>query len=190
MSEWSGTHHAYPNESLEERQLVGVGSLLSVCGSQVQLRSPSGLELSQLSHLTRPPTLLETGSRPRLASNSVCSWGTSSLVPFSAAGVPCHRREEDRVEFPSGQHPEGSWMGCGVWSLVLRHPASVCSTRMACTGCTRMCITSAPSTRCRAYRCCSARLECAQVRRGWGTVQACGPPLTHSSQSSSHSQPM
>uniref|UniRef100_A0A5F7ZX11 N-sulfoglucosamine sulfohydrolase n=1 Tax=Macaca mulatta TaxID=9544 RepID=A0A5F7ZX11_MACMU len=45
------------------------------------------------------------------------------------------------------------------------------SIRMGCMGCTRMCTTSTPSTRCGACHCCSAKLACAQASSGrsmWG----------------------
>ncbi|EDL34699.1 N-sulfoglucosamine sulfohydrolase (sulfamidase), isoform CRA_e [Mus musculus] len=56
------------------------------------------------------------------------------------------------------------------------------SIRMACMGCTRMCITSTLLTRYRAFRCCSTRPECAQASLGRSTWvrRRCIPLTLHS----------
>lgn len=126
----------------------------------------------QLSHLAQTQPFSRQGLGPGLHQTQCAA------CPLLPAGVPVTGGRRTGWNSLQASILKAPGMSCGVWSLVLRRLASVCSTRMACMGCTRMYIISTPSTRCRACRCCSARLECAQVRRGQGTVRVSGPSLT------------
>lgn len=132
------------------------------------LRSPLRRVLFHVSCLAQSPTLLQRqGLGPGL-SPAHCAAG--HILPGSfppPAGVPCHRRET-RVEFPGSASTRVLGFAVGCRSPAPQMSIFISSIRMACMGCTRMYITSTLSTRYRAYRCCSAGPECAQVRCGRG----------------------
>lgn len=130
------------------------------------------IRVFQLSHLLQPQPFPRQGLGPGLHQTQ------PAACPFLPAGVPVAGGRRTGWSSLRASLLKAPGMSCGLWSLVSQHLSSVCSTRTACMGCTRMYTTSTPSTRCRAYRCCSARLECAQVRRGQGTVWVSGPSLT------------
>lgn len=159
------------SESLESRDSLwewGLSSHYVVLRDRAQ----AVIRLFQLSHFAQPQPFPRQGLGPGLPQTQ------RAACPFLPAGVPVTGGR--RTGWSSLR--DELW----VWSLVSQRLASVCSTRTACMGCTRMCIISTPSTRCRACRCCSARLECAQVRHGQGTaVRVSGPSLTPPGPSSS-----
>lgn len=128
---------------------------------------------------------IQTGHRTRLASSSLCSWVHPPWFLSSSGWYPLSQ-EGEQGGVPLDQHPQGSrnelW---GVGAQPHGMGIFIYSIRMACTDCTRMYITSTLSTRYRAYRCCSARPECAQVSDGRGAAQVCGPSPSQSWRSES-----